>query len=77
MKGPTGVLAFSLGGKEWMGAFHFVAAMLAALGIATISMTLLCLTRERIKTALPRALLIMSLGAVVFLSSQFAQMKLF
>jgi len=68
MKGPTGVIAFSTGGKDWMGPRKYIVAWLAAFAIAAISMLLLCLIRDRVTGTLPRILLVTSIGAVVFLA---------
>ena len=42
---PAGVLAFSLGERKWMGAYHFIRGdPWPRWDIAAISMALLCLT---------------------------------
>jgi hypothetical protein len=65
-KGPTGVLAFSPGGKTWMGPQNYLIALLGAFAISAITMLILCASRARVTAIFPRVLLVTSIGAVVF-----------
>lgn len=65
MKGPNGVVVFSPGGREPMPPRVFLTEILANLVLASITMMLLCLTRDRVKGLVPRAFLIASGGLMV------------
>jgi hypothetical protein len=69
-KGPTGTLAFSLGGRTFMGPKKFLTAIASAFVVAAVTMMLLCAARERVKAIFPRALMVAAVGVAVFFSAQ-------
>lgn len=64
-KGPVGAIVFSPAGKEPMGAVNFIVGIVGDFIIAIVGMMLLLLTRDRVTSVFPRALLVMSVGLVV------------
>lgn len=64
-KGPNGAVIFSPGGREPMPPQAFIIEILANLLIAAISMVLLRLTRDRVTSIVPRALMIAFVGLLV------------
>ena len=57
-KGPTGVVVFAPGGHEAMPPRVYIVGILSSLLLSSLGMMFLCLSRDRVKSIIPRALLI-------------------
>lgn len=67
-KGPTGLIAYSPGGKAPMGTSTFLFGFLGDLLAAALCMVILLSARDRVHAALPRVLLVMGVGFVAWAS---------
>lgn len=67
-RGPVGVISFSPTGKTPMDAKNFIFEIVSDVVIAAIGMLLLLLTRDRVKSLFPRALLVALLGVIAAIS---------
>jgi len=63
--GPIGVMAFSPAGRTPLGSANFLSEIGSDFIVALVTMMLLCLSRDRVQSTVPRALLVMSIGLVV------------
>ncbi len=64
-KGPNGILVFSPGGHDFMPPQAFLFDILSNLIIASITMLILNLSRDRVKSIVPRAFLVAAIGIAV------------